>query len=141
MIRRPPRSTRPDTLFPYTTLFRSPDGALTAIPRGPRESWPPNTRIWQERLQPRALQRLANSQPNPETGNHHTKRNPAATATGFRGKDPGNDLLSHAKYTLPSARARFTSEFGMGSGGSTQRLSPGRGGKSGRESGRERGGQ
>src|SRR3546814_17011017 len=25
MIRRPPRSTRTDTLFPYTTLFRSPD--------------------------------------------------------------------------------------------------------------------
>src|SRR3546814_7268257 len=34
MIRRPPRSTRTDTLFPYTTLFRSlitpmyPDGSL-----------------------------------------------------------------------------------------------------------------
>src|SRR3546814_12419226 len=26
MIRRPPRSTRTDTLFPYTTLFRSPQG-------------------------------------------------------------------------------------------------------------------
>src|SRR3546814_5909443 len=26
MIRRPPRSTRTDTLFPYTTLFRSPGG-------------------------------------------------------------------------------------------------------------------
>src|SRR3546814_5028012 len=25
MIRRPPRSTRTDTLFPYTTLFRSGD--------------------------------------------------------------------------------------------------------------------
>src|SRR3546814_7306832 len=25
MIRRPPRSTRTDTLFPYTTLFRSSD--------------------------------------------------------------------------------------------------------------------
>src|SRR3546814_3000439 len=25
MIRRPPRSTRTDTLFPYTTLFRSAD--------------------------------------------------------------------------------------------------------------------
>src|SRR3546814_5961923 len=25
MIRRPPRSTRTDTLFPYTTLFRSED--------------------------------------------------------------------------------------------------------------------
>src|SRR3546814_3116283 len=24
MIRRPPRTTRTDTLFPYTTLFRSP---------------------------------------------------------------------------------------------------------------------
>src|SRR3546814_5256123 len=27
MIRRPPRSTRTDTLFPYTTLFRSDQGA------------------------------------------------------------------------------------------------------------------
>src|SRR3546814_19334883 len=27
MIRRPPRSTRTDTLFPYTTLFRSRAGA------------------------------------------------------------------------------------------------------------------
>src|SRR3546814_3680834 len=31
MRRRPPRSTRTDTLFPYTTLFRS------ALPRKPRE--------------------------------------------------------------------------------------------------------
>src|SRR3546814_4199905 len=28
MIRRPPRSTRTDTLFPYTTLFRSADPAF-----------------------------------------------------------------------------------------------------------------
>src|SRR3546814_10989550 len=28
MIRRPPRSTRTDTLFPYTTLFRSWTGAV-----------------------------------------------------------------------------------------------------------------
>src|SRR3546814_3225308 len=28
MIRRPPRSTRTDTLFPYTTLFRSQGGAI-----------------------------------------------------------------------------------------------------------------
>src|SRR3546814_14971383 len=28
MIRRPPRSTRTDTLFPYTTLFRSEQTAL-----------------------------------------------------------------------------------------------------------------
>src|SRR3546814_19357838 len=30
MIRRPPRSTRTDTLFPYTTLFRSIDGQQDA---------------------------------------------------------------------------------------------------------------
>src|SRR3546814_3460764 len=29
MIRRPPRSTRTDTLFPYTTLFRSPEAVST----------------------------------------------------------------------------------------------------------------
>src|SRR3546814_1933676 len=29
MIRRPPRSTRTDTLFPYTTLFRSFDDNYT----------------------------------------------------------------------------------------------------------------
>src|SRR3546814_2105258 len=35
MIRRPPRSTRTDTLFPYTTLFRSLriGGALSAVIR------------------------------------------------------------------------------------------------------------
>src|SRR3546814_9625304 len=34
MIRRPPRSTRTDTLFPYTTLFRSRDlGAFILIDR------------------------------------------------------------------------------------------------------------
>src|SRR3546814_16115178 len=30
MIRRPPRSTRTDTLFPYTTLFRSWPRAMTS---------------------------------------------------------------------------------------------------------------
>src|SRR3546814_7684054 len=32
MIRRPPRSTRTDTLFPYTTLFRSAVAALAKEP-------------------------------------------------------------------------------------------------------------
>src|SRR3546814_8794014 len=30
MLRRPPRSTRTDTLFPYTTLFRSGGGRMHA---------------------------------------------------------------------------------------------------------------
>src|SRR3546814_5843882 len=33
MIRRPPRSTRTDTLFPYTTLFRSPIPAAPPVTR------------------------------------------------------------------------------------------------------------
>src|SRR3546814_19521102 len=34
MIRRPPRSTRTDTLFPYTTLFRSRSAAEQASATG-----------------------------------------------------------------------------------------------------------
>src|SRR3546814_14000618 len=35
MIRRPPRSTRTDTLFPYTTLFRSRlQASLASLPTG-----------------------------------------------------------------------------------------------------------
>src|SRR3546814_10352445 len=34
MIRRPPRSTRTDTLFPYTTLFRSLLGAVAGYAGG-----------------------------------------------------------------------------------------------------------
>src|SRR3546814_10056340 len=40
MIRRPPRSTRTDTLFPYTTLFRSAmiDVYFTPTPNGHKVS-------------------------------------------------------------------------------------------------------
>src|SRR3546814_10588804 len=42
MIRRPPRSTRTDTLFPYTTLFRSalPRYRRSHRPRPPRRPFP-----------------------------------------------------------------------------------------------------
>src|SRR3546814_18200684 len=38
MLRRPPRSTRSDTLFPYTTFFRSPISPVGRVPGGAR--WP-----------------------------------------------------------------------------------------------------
>src|SRR3546814_7005049 len=38
MTRRPPRSTRTDTLFPYTTLFRSPRRRPDSGPEDP-EPW------------------------------------------------------------------------------------------------------
>src|SRR3546814_19131731 len=42
MIRRPPRSTRTDTLFPFTTLFRSPRSHAARTPcsaSNAREYW------------------------------------------------------------------------------------------------------
>ena len=53
-------------------------------------------------------------------------KNPRRMVGGF-GNKTGDDLLSHAGCTLPSAQLRFTSEFGMGSGGSTALMSPERG--------------
>src|SRR3546814_2628488 len=52
MIRRPPRSTRTDTLFPYTTLFRSglPD---QPVPRGAHQR--PHGRLGRHRDQADAL--------------------------------------------------------------------------------------
>src|SRR3546814_16324249 len=49
MIRRPPRSTRTDTLFPYTTLFRSPvrsnrGNGLERQPQARERNAPINTR-------------------------------------------------------------------------------------------------
>src|SRR3546814_1052376 len=58
MIRRPPRSTRTDTLFPYTTLFRSShhahSGFYSGYPRsrsafplgGPRGARTPDAQIF-----------------------------------------------------------------------------------------------
>src|SRR3546814_12889769 len=51
MIRRPPRSTRTDTLFPYTTLFRS---ARTPMPLGRGEVIVDGTHLSQRWVRPRA---------------------------------------------------------------------------------------
>src|SRR3546814_11790469 len=74
MIRRPPRSTRTDTLFPYTTLFRSgqclgrrgrrPTGGMILPPRtclsaarlpvgcAPRRRYPAPAHVTGPRMQP-----------------------------------------------------------------------------------------
>src|SRR3546814_5655778 len=61
MVRRPPISTRTDTLFPYTTLFRSNSDELSAVaktrhpPGGrrpaetPQSRWRGTRRRWQLR--------------------------------------------------------------------------------------------
>src|SRR3546814_13286927 len=56
MIRRPPRSTRTDTLFPYTTLFRSRARPARAGPRPPASSRVA-LRSYQPQRQPRGFKR------------------------------------------------------------------------------------
>src|SRR3546814_13383912 len=45
MIRRPPRSTRTDTLFPYTTLFRSTCRPSTCCSTSARKAWSESGRV------------------------------------------------------------------------------------------------
>src|SRR3546814_3209280 len=49
MIRRPPRSTLTDTLFPYTTLFRS------AVPADAGRRKAGRRPVWSRRMTPRCL--------------------------------------------------------------------------------------
>src|SRR3546814_3635457 len=52
MLRRPPRSTRTDTLFPYTTLFRSEDDSgATGIGPGHCRQVEPHAHLVADRVQ------------------------------------------------------------------------------------------
>src|SRR3546814_15076855 len=53
MIRRPPRSTRTDTLFPYTTLFRSGSQRTDAGVAANR-AWLARWMLWRDRRAPLA---------------------------------------------------------------------------------------
>src|SRR3546814_9441324 len=81
MIRRPPRSTRTDTLFPYTTLFRSRvrSDQLSAEPAHRRADAP------------------ADQQSNPEP----SKRSPDARQSE---QEPLAHRLPAARPTSPDAR-------------------------------------
>src|SRR3546814_15380511 len=56
MLRRPPRSTRTDTLFPYPTLFRSAGAASAAIFRRRKKN--PGTAAPEGIEPPRSAQQL-----------------------------------------------------------------------------------
>src|SRR3546814_9556728 len=62
MIRRPPRSTRTDTLFPYTTLFRSIGSIMIRPDRDQeeerRQAWPP-TRSEEHTSELQSLMRIS----------------------------------------------------------------------------------
>src|SRR3546814_9724390 len=96
MIRRPPRSTRTDTLFPYTTLFRSVNytrfktltdyyvmfNVLTAIAWGPG-FYPPYNQDWDPNICPGS---------NTQNGGGNGSALPA----------PANDPLAMCPYVDPN---------------------------------------
>src|SRR3546814_5390041 len=67
MIRRPPRSTRTDTLFPYTTLFRSPPRHVGCADREGAAGEPQSQRTDQKHL----VARCACHQPCRRGGDQH----------------------------------------------------------------------
>src|SRR3546814_15983294 len=108
MIRRPPRSTRTDTLFPYTTLFRSPpDRVDRAAREGLRDGAPAlRHRLLGGRHAPRRHHR-----PRRHRGHRRPRPPPAAPAPRHRGDQRGSAVMStdaEQSAAGPSKRARRT---------------------------------
>src|SRR3546814_18845696 len=82
MIRRPPRSTRTDTLFPYTTLFRSVDVGRIV---GAGEMQADARKLLAEAAEPR-------HQPERQQGGHTAYRQVAAGRGAGHAQGRGGDL-------------------------------------------------
>src|SRR3546814_4546328 len=79
MIRRPPRSTRTDTLFPYTTLFRS----ILEWPTGPvEESLARTLRLIA------GFYKLKNAEERTKTAAEHARKYDEAAAKVAKGEEP-----------------------------------------------------
>src|SRR3546814_1573197 len=85
MIRRPPRSTRTHTLFPYTTLFRSDPGRAEHLERQPRADATGEQRGGEER---RRAEHEAEAGPEDATGQHDEEED---------GLDPGRARTERAR--------------------------------------------
>src|SRR3546814_5460519 len=117
MIRRPPRSTRTDTLFPYTTLFRSREGFRLASDCGGNRAASCRIRYfmsslwrvadgiiragaaWHGQRRTNVIARPAGDFLSAERGTscaHQTAADEAAVAhCGSKGVDPDGSDLSH----------------------------------------------
>src|SRR3546814_3640453 len=99
MIRRPPRSTRTDTLFPYTTLFRSPNPDQTPTePRLDPGRQPEETYILESRWKDiHGPGRLVE----PAQGVRRRHPRAPADAAGGRGADGGRAVGDHPAGAAP----------------------------------------
>src|SRR3546814_15886577 len=94
MLRRPPRSTRTDTLFPYTPLFRSePDPSGAIPPRVPRSRSPVaagNSDPIPKKIVSAQRER---SRPKPLPGTHRAPARKRWRMIGDSGRTPGADMV------------------------------------------------
>src|SRR3546814_7539912 len=110
MIRRPPRSTRTDTLFPYTTLFRSHGGG-DRHQHGKRHQ--PRNRVLKQRHHPRGEQRRPKVHDQPGlAGLHGFEERPVDVA---RSEEHTSELqslmrISYAVFCLKKKKRKTTSQ-------------------------------
>src|SRR3546814_12269938 len=103
MIRRPPRSTRTDTLFPYTPLFRS--AAARAPPRARRRAIPAGSSGDGRRERWRPL-RFPCRRISAEDQGEHPRPEPPPGRTGHAAMRTGSSLSpssSASAYAAPGA--------------------------------------
>src|SRR3546814_7169569 len=116
MIRRPPRSTRTDTLFPYTTLFRSwwtwgfpPGGSPWSVqgPAGPETvvicwtaGYATNTRKPKSRTATGMVMRsVADSRSEEHTSELQSLMRISYAVFCLKKKKQHNDIAPHVRYT------------------------------------------
>src|SRR3546814_17118015 len=125
MIRRPPRSTRTDTLFPYTTLFRSPRRPPVTSVRWFGRCLTP----FLDRESPRAISWPDNVRDHP-ADLPLPREGPERRGAGERGPDPGPGLagrspLRRRLWPRPRGQARvLRSSAGGAPGPAPRRLLP-----------------
>src|SRR3546814_5156499 len=114
MIRRPPRSTRTDTLFPYTTLFRSEgvaqgvEGRLHHVVRIRRPHRLGDHVVYPERLENRAHRTAGD-----DAGAHRRGTDHHAAGTEVRSEEHTSELqslmrISYAVFCLKKKKIKTT---------------------------------
>src|SRR3546814_5031307 len=112
MIRRPPRSTRTDTLFPYTTLFRSADPRSDGgAPQGTGQAGGSICRKGPRRRAQRAPRRDGQPQDRREEGAVWRGRAQAPRNRGARSEEHTSELqslmrISYAVFCLKKKKIK-----------------------------------
>src|SRR3546814_19543543 len=137
MVRQPTRSTRTDTLFPYTTLFRSPgrrqgrgarkgdDGPCCHSPCGNRTAARQSSAACAEHGR-RKLHACGGEEP-PANGRAAVPGG-AGRAPGTRGADRRYVVQSRGTPLVRRARARGAARAGGAGGRCSGRMGPAKGG-------------